>query len=116
MADKGDVIRRKGTAVRVMNTEIKKEIVKQKAVDTGRMRNVSVIKDLALDFASASFTLRVDSTKYYVYVDEGLSRKYFDRKKRRDITKAFMRRDKVVEQMEKLSTVMFENLIDEQFR
>ena len=40
MATQNDVWRRIGTATRVFNTEIKKEIIRQDAIDTGRMRNV----------------------------------------------------------------------------
>jgi hypothetical protein len=46
MATIQDVYRRQGTATRVLNLEIKKEIVRQNAVDTGRMRNVSKIVKL----------------------------------------------------------------------
>jgi hypothetical protein len=41
MATQNDVWRRIGTATRVFNTEIKKEIIRQHAVDTGLMKNVT---------------------------------------------------------------------------
>lgn len=43
MATIQEVWRRKGTATSVLNREIKVEILRQKAIDTGRMRNVSKV-------------------------------------------------------------------------
>ena len=116
MAEIQDVWRRLGTATRVLNTEIKKEIVRQKAVDTGRMRNVSKVIDLKWEESKDDFDMIIKSTDYYKYVDEGLSRKWFNRKRRRNITKAFLKRDKVKDQLNKLMSVIFEYRIDQQFK
>lgn len=115
MADKQDIYRRMGTATRVMNTEIKKEIIRQKAIDTGRMKNVSKIVKLKWNQRKDDLDFNIDSTFYYIYVDEGKSRKWKSGRVNRDITKAFMKRKKVVEQMDKLVAVIFEYRIDQQF-
>ena len=61
MAEVQDVWRRLGTATRVMNTEIKKEIIRQKAVDTGRMRNVTKIVKLKWNENEDDFTISEDT-------------------------------------------------------
>lgn len=116
MATKQDVYRRQGTATRVLNSEIKKEIIRQDAIDTGRMRNVSKIVNLKWDDITDDITLEISSTFYYKFVDEGFSKKWKQGRIRRNLTKAFMKRDKVKEQIEKLVAIIFEYRIDEQFR
>lgn len=116
MATIADVNRRKGTATRVLNTEIKKEIIRQDAVDTGRMRNVSKIVKLRWDESTDDLSMEIDSTFYYKFVDEGFSRKWKSGKIKRNITKAFMKRTKVIDQLEKVVAVIFEYRIDQEFR
>jgi len=116
MASIADVNRRKGTATRVLNTEIKKEIIRQDAIDTGRMRNVSKIVRLKWDESTDDMSMEIDSTYYYKFVDEGFSRKWKSGKIKRNITKAFMKREKVIDQLEKVVAVIFEYRIDQEFR
>lgn len=116
MAEKQDVWRRLGTATRVMNTEIKKEIQRQYAIDTGRMKNVTRIVKLRWEEDQDDFDMDISSTDYFKYVDEGFSRKWKDGKVRRNITKAFMKRPKVEDQIDKLFAILFEYRIDQQFR
>jgi len=116
MATQNDVWRRIGTATRVFNTEIKKEIIRQDAIDTGRMRNVSKIVNVKWDVMSNDIEMQIDSTFYYVFVDEGLSRKWKSGKVKRDLTKAFMKREKVLDQIEKIAAISIEYQIDQTFR
>lgn len=116
MAEKQDIWRRLGTATRVMNTEIKKEIIRQDAIDTGRMRNVSRIVKLHWSETKDDIDMDISSTYYYVYVDEGRSRKWKNGKVNRDITKAFLKRPKVRQQIDALIRVIFEYRIDQQFK
>lgn len=116
MATKQDVWRRIGTATRVLNTEIKKEIIRQDAIDTGRMRNVSKIVNLKWDEGKDDISLEISSTFYYKFVDEGKSRKWKGGKVNRNITKAFMKREKVLDQLEKVVAMIFEYRIDQQFQ
>jgi ribonuclease HI len=116
MASIADVNRRKGTATRVLNTEIRKEIIRQDAVDTGRMRNVSKIVRLKWDESTDDMSMEIDSTYYYKFVDEGFSRKWKSGKIKRNITKAFMKREKVIDQLEKVVEVIIEYRIDQEFR
>lgn len=116
MATQNDVWRRIGTATRVFNTEIKKEIIRQDAIDTGRMRNVSKIVKVRWDVMSNDIELQIDSTYYYIYVDEGYSRKWKGGKVKRDLTKAFMKREKVLDQIEKIAAISMEYQIDQMFR
>jgi len=116
MATQNDVWRRIGTATRVFNTEIKKEIIRQDAIDTGRMRNVSKIVNVKWDVMSNDIEMQIDSTFYYIYVDEGYSRKWKGGKVKRDLTKAFMKREKVLDQIEKIAAISMEYQIDQTFR
>lgn len=116
MAEIQDVWRRLGVATRVMNTEIKKEIVRQNAVDTGRMRNVTRIVKLRWEENEDDFRMDISSTEYYKFVDEKPARKWKNGRVPRNITKAFMKRDKVKDQIEKLYGVLFEYRIDQQFK
>lgn len=128
MATQQDVWRRIGTATRVFNAEIKQEIVKQNAVDTGRMRNVSKIVNVKWDVLENDFSLEIASTYYfhgvspngYVWktggVDVRKSSKYKGGKVNRNITQAFMKRAKVLEQIEKIAVITIEYQIDQQFK
>jgi hypothetical protein len=116
MAEIQDVWRRLGTATRVLNTEIKKEIIRQDAVDTTRMRNVTKIVDLKWEEQNDDIDMAISSTDYYKYVDEKKARKWKGGKVPRNITKAFMKREKVEDQLEKLVRVIFEYRIDQQFK
>jgi hypothetical protein len=69
MATIQDVYRRQGTATRILNLEIKKEIVRQNAVDTGRMRNVSKIVKLKWNDQTDDISFDIDSTFYYKFVE-----------------------------------------------
>jgi hypothetical protein len=116
MATQQDVWRRIGTATRVFNTEIKKEIIRQDAVDTGRMRNVSKIVKLKWDEGKDDISMEIDSTYYYKFVDEGFSIKWKGGKVKRNLTKAFMKREKVLDQIEKIAVISMEYQIDQTFR
>ena len=116
MATIQDVWRTIGTATRVLNLEIKKEIVRQNAVDTTRMRNVSKIVNMKWDENKDQITLEIDSTFYYKFVDEKKARKWKNGRMPRNITKAFMQREKVLDQLEKVAVMTFEYRIDQQFR
>jgi hypothetical protein len=116
MATKQDVYRRQATATRVLNTEIRKEIIRQDAIDTTRMRNVTKIIKLKWNDVTDDITFEIDTTFYYKFVDKGFSKKWFNGRKRRNLTDAFLKREKVKEQIEKLVAVIFEYRIDEQFK
>ena len=116
MATKADVYRRMGTATRVMNTELKKEIARQRAIDTGKMRNVSRVIHLKWNESKDDIDFEIKSTEYYKFVDRGRSRKWFNSRRRRNITEAFMKREKVKDQINKLIQVIFEYRIDQQFK
>lgn len=118
MATQNDVWRRIGTATRVFNTEIKKEIIRQHAVDTGLMKNVTRVVKVKWDVMSNDIELQIDGNRafYYIYVDEGFSRKWKGGKVKRDLTKAFMKREKVLDQIEKIAAISMEYQIDQMFR
>lgn len=115
MATQADVWRTIATATRVLNTEIRKEIIRQDAIDTGRMRNVTKIVKLRWDDNTDDLTMDIDSTFYYKFVDEGTSKKWKAGKVKRNLTKAFMKREKVIDQLEKVVIKIFEFRIDQQF-
>lgn len=108
MADKQNIYQRLGTATRVLNTEIKKEIIRQDAVDTGRMRNVSKIVKLKWDEEKEDVTLEIKSTFYYQFVDERKAKKWKNGKVNRNITKAFLKREKVLDQIYKVFSASVE--------
>ena len=115
MAETQDVWRRLGTATRVLNTEIKKEIIRQDAIDTTRMKNVTKIVKLKWDESQDDFDFTIDSTEYYKFVENKKARKWKNGNVPRDITDAFLKRDKVKDQLNKLLGVIFEYRIDQQF-
>lgn len=116
MATIQDVWRRRGTATRVLNTEIRKEIIRQNAVDTGRMRNVTKVVDLDWNEQNDQVTFSFDTTFYYKFVQGRPARKWKNATVPRNITEAFWKRDKVVDQVDKLVEVIFEYRIDQQFQ
>jgi len=106
---------RLGTATRVLNTEIKKEIISQKAVDTGRMKNVTKVK---INYLEQKWTIQIQdlkTTDYFKYVNKGFSKKYKGGKKRRDIVGKFTKRPKFNEQMDKLLDAQIDWLMESQF-
>ena len=107
MSAEAKLIRRLGTATRVINTELKKMIIDVDAVDTGRMKNISVVH-INWDKNSTKIELEIDSTEYYKYVDQGT--KHI---KPRDITKKLVKRVKVKDQFEKLGKDLVEYMISE---
>jgi hypothetical protein len=128
MATIQDVYRRQGTATRVLNTEIKKEIIRQNAVDTGRMKNVSKIVQLKWNEDTDSVSYYIDSTFYFHGigldgkkwaeggVDVRRAKKWMGGTIPRNISDAFSKREKVVEQIDKLIEIIFEYRIDQQFQ
>jgi hypothetical protein len=107
---------RLGTATRVLNTEIKKEIIAQNAVDTGRMKNVTKVK---INYLEQKWTIQIEdlkTTDYFKYVNRGKSRKYYNGKRRRDIIGKFMKRTKFEEQIDKLIDAQMDWLIESQFK
>lgn len=111
MDDKEQALyRRLGTATVVLNAEITKQIVEVNAVDTGRMRNVSFLK-IIWSRNSTEFSIKVNSTKYYKYVDEGT--KHITP---REITKKLVERSKVKDQFAKLSKALVEYIIWKQLK
>ena len=105
-----------GTATRVLNAEIRKEIIRQKAVDTTRMRNVTKVFKLKWDENKDDFDIIFDTTTYYDKVDTARARKWKNGSIPRNITNAFLKRKKVGEQLDKLMEVIFEYRIDQQFK
>ena len=60
-----------GACTRVVNAEIKNQIIEAKAVDTGRMKNNTKVK-VGYDFNRDVFTIKsVKSTDYYIFIDKG---------------------------------------------
>ena len=80
-------------ATRVMNSEIKKQIIEVGAVDTGRMKNVTIVK-IEWREGTSNLNININTTDYYKYVDEGTRHI-----SPRDITEKFMNRPKVEEQL-----------------
>jgi hypothetical protein len=107
---------RLATTTRVLNVEIKNEIVDQNAVDTGRMKNTTKVKVSHLDQQWIIRISDLKTTYYFKYVDQGLSRKYYNRTKRRNILGNFMKRKKVEDALEKLVDAQVEWLLENQFK
>lgn len=104
MSVKAELYRTLGTATNVLNAEIKKQIVESGAVDTGRMKNVTMVKINWRD-GENNISLDIDTTEYYKYVSKASG----------DITKKFLARSKVKDQLEKIyagiiKIKMFESL------
>jgi len=99
-----------GATTRVLNAEIKKQIVDVKAVRTGRMKNNTKVK-VGYDFNRDVFTIKsVKSTNYYIFVDEGTI--YI---KARNITDKTLERTKVEVALDKLYDKWMDYMIDRQF-
>jgi hypothetical protein len=101
-----------GASTRSLNAEIKKTIIQVKAVDTGRMKNVTKVK-IEYDFNNEKFKVfqsGVISTDYYIYVDEGTI--YI---KARDITNKTLAKTKVQKTLDKLFDKWMDYMIDRQF-
>jgi hypothetical protein len=100
---------------RVLNAEIKQEIVRQKAVDTGRMKNNTKVK---VKWTEQKWTVTIEdlkTTDYYKYVDKGFSRKWKGGKTRRNLTDAFVDRPKSEQAILKIMESQAEWLILQQF-
>lgn len=103
-----------GATTRVLNANIKRQIIEVKAVDTGRMKNNTKVK-LGYDFGKDKFTItKVNSTFYYIFVDEGTIRI-----EPRRITDKTLKRKVVQLSLDKLYTkwfdYYFDKITDEQF-
>lgn len=99
-----------GAATRTLNAEIRKEIIKKKAVDTGRMRNVTKVK-VGYDFRREIFTIQsINTTDYYIFVDKGTIHI-----KARNITDDTLERPKVIAALDKLFDKWIDYMIDRQF-
>ena len=105
-----------GTATMVLNSEMKKEIIDQKAVDTGRMKNNTKLK---IDWKSQRWTITIQdlkTTEYFKYVNKGFSKKYYNGKKRRDIVGKFVKRTKFEQQVDKMIEAQADWLMELQFK
>lgn len=99
-----------GASTRSLNAEIKKTIVKVKAVDTGRMKNNTKVK-IKYNFSKDKFTInQVNSTDYYIFVDEGTIHI-----KPRKITDKTLNKPKVQKALDKLFDKWMDYMIDRQF-
>ncbi len=99
-----------GATTRKINAQIKKTIIQVKAVDTGRMKNNTKVK-LGYNFAKDEFTIvQVNSTDYYIFVDEGTIRI-----KPRKITEKTIDKKQVLVSLEKLFDKWIDYMIDRQF-
>lgn len=65
-----DYVRALGTSTRSLSSALKKSIIFKKAVDTGRMRNVSIVK-IVLGTNKRPRYFEIDTTFYYKFVDQG---------------------------------------------
>ena len=109
-ASKSAFISQLGGTTRSLNAQIKKTIVQVKAVDTGRMKNNTKVK-LGYDFAKDAFTITtVNSTFYYVFVDQGTIHI-----KPRDITDKTLNKEVVQLSLDKLYDKWIDYMIDRQF-
>jgi hypothetical protein len=71
MTEKNLFISQLGATTKILNAEIKKQIIEVKAVKTGKMKNTTKVK-VGYDFARDVFTIKsVNSTFYYIFVDQG---------------------------------------------
>jgi hypothetical protein len=101
-----------GAATRSINAEIKKTIIKVKAVDTGRMKNNTKVK-LEYNFSKDEFYFTeggIRSTFYYIYVDEGTIHI-----KPRLITQKTLAKPKVQKALDKVFDKWTDYMIDKQF-
>lgn len=98
-----------GACTRTINAEIKKQIVEVGAVRTGRMKNNTKVK-VSYDFDRDVFTIKsVDSTFYYIFVDQGTVHI-----KPRRITDKTMDREKVRSALDKLYDKWIDYIVERQ--
>lgn len=105
MATKANIQSTISRANSTLTTELQKQIQEVGAVDTGNMKKVSYVEVIWRE-GSDDFTLRLDVPDYYPFVDDGT--KYI---KSRDITKKFVDRATVVDQMEEISAAIVDYTI-----
>ena len=102
-----------GGTTRSINAELKKTIIRVKAVDTGRMKNNAKVK-VTYDFKKDKFFIQSsDMAKevfYYLYVDKGTIHI-----KPRDITNKTLNKRKVQKSLDKLFDKWMDYMIDRQF-
>ena len=110
MASKQQLNSQLGATARILNAEIKKQIVDVKAVDTGRMKNNTKVKVTYVESEEMFKVTSINSTPYYIFVDKG-TRFIMPR----EITEKMLKRDKVVKAFDKLFDVYAEYLIDREF-
>lgn len=60
-----------GVATNSMSSLIKKSIIEKQAIDTGRMKNTSLVKIVLDDKNKRPKYVEIDSTYYYKFVDQG---------------------------------------------
>ena len=104
-----------GSQTRVLNAEIKKEIERQKAVDTGRMKNNTKVK---VKWQEQKWTITIEdlkTTDYYKYVDKGFSKKWKGGSVRRNLTEAFVNRKKSEDAIEQILISQADWLVLQQF-
>jgi hypothetical protein len=98
-------------ATRILNAQIKQQIIDVKAVRTGRMKNNTKVK-ITFDFIKDKFTITtVNSTFYYKFVDKGT--RFIAP---RNITEKTLKRPKSVKALDSILDSYTDYLIDEQFR
>lgn len=105
-----------GAATRSINAEIKKTIIKVKAVDTGRMKNNTKVK-LEYNFSKDEFYFTeggIRSTDYYIYVDEGTQGPGKGIEPR-FITQKTLQKPKVQKALDKVFDKWMDYMIDRQF-
>ena len=95
----------------ILDNEIKNQILKVGAIDTGKMLRESNIINIEWDGLSPNITYTIDTTEYYKYVDLGT-----ERIEPRYITRDFQDRRAVKKALEKLSNVLVEYWVMETFR
>jgi len=66
-----EYVRALGTATRSMSASIKKSIKFKDAIDTGRMKNVSIVKIVTDKTDKMPKYMEIDTTFYYKFVDQG---------------------------------------------
>ena len=105
-----------GACTRTINAEIKKQIIEVKAVDTGKMKNITKVK-VGYEFARDVFTIKsVNTTNYYIFVDKGTKNGDGSiRIKARKITDKTLERPRVQAALDKVYDKWIDMMIDRQF-
>lgn len=110
MTEKNLFISQLGATTKVLNAEIKKQIIEVKAVKTGRMKNTTKVK-VGYDFSRDVFTIKsVNSTFYYIFVDKGTVNI-----KPRLITEKTLDRDVVEDALSRLYDKWMDYIVARQF-